>query len=778
MQFQNKLVVLSTSRAIREYINSFVATDVLLPKIITIGDFFSFCIYSNLKFATEDIRLYFLKQSIKENYYPKLGILSNYNSFIKQSDYLFKFFEELSNELVDIKTLHTHDTYALYEDHLNILEDILRTYISLLEQNGFIDKILLPSRYILNEEYIKQFSEIEIVIDGYLTNFEFQIINQISELTTLYLQLFASKYNEKNLQKFKFIHSAFKTNHTYFIDLTNNIVIGEEKVPNQSQDLAIYNFSTRHKQIDFINYSIYKMINDDIATNKICVVLPDENFATDLLLYDEAKNLNFAMGLSIVNSHFFKKLQALYEALSDLEPKSIQKLKYFHIQDSFFQFLKDYKQNKIDSEIIVQLQDFILEEIEGEIKNKIDAEFYFLENIIKIGIEFSVIEFIKLLIEKISQIKIDYVGGGEVTVLGILETRGVQFDGVIVVDFNEKQLPKLSVKDKYLSSNVKKFSNLPTAHDRKNLQKYYYDRLFKRAKKVLISYVENDQEAISIFALELFGKTKLQNTLKKITFDNNKKALEFGNFDEQIIMDIDLSKLSWSAYKLKDYLECKRRFYIKNILNIKEPQNKLYDVSKKDIGSIVHKVLELTFANSYYFDDVNKLFFAIKQNLNIFKKQNPNLVFELCIWEQKLYDFALNEINRFNQGTFVYELEKRFSCEISNVKFTGVIDRIDKLSDGKYLICDYKTSSAIKINDECDFQLEIYFMAQKELNPLLYIYDLQNAKMIQKQNIEENLTRLSGILDTLHTEKVDFQKTDKLKDCQFCPYKIMCGRDF
>lgn len=48
---------------------------------------------------------------------------------------------------------------------------------------------------------------------------------------------------------------------------------------------------------------------------------------------------------------------------------------------------------------------------------------------------------------QISQLSLSDVGGGKVTVMGLLESRGLCFDGVILVDFNEEFIPKRSVNE-------------------------------------------------------------------------------------------------------------------------------------------------------------------------------------------------------------------------------------------------------------------------------------------------------------------------------------------
>ena len=173
----------------------------------------------------------------------------------------------------------------------------------------------------------------------------------------------------------------------------------------------------------------------------------------------------------------------------------------------------------------------------------------------------------KKFLNKLNETTIDDTRSGKITVMGILESRGISFDGVILVDFNDNTVPKRSIKDKFLSSKVKQFASLPTLKNREDLQKYYYKRLLDNAKQIAISYVDDDSNTISRFSTQLFKKANIINN----DFSNilNMKN-EINLYDEDIYMDINLSLQSWSATSLKTYLECKRKYYFKYIKIIKE----------------------------------------------------------------------------------------------------------------------------------------------------------------------------------------------------------------
>ena len=768
MQFQNKLIVFPTSRAIREFVST-QNTNSLLPKLTTIGDFFQNAFYCDFKICPDEIRQKFLAASINSTNAKKLGVSTKYTIFQSQSDYIFKFFEELANEKIELSQLQTSDTYAMYEDHLSILAEILKNYLDLLEQNCFVDKITYPKKYKINNFYIEQFCNIEIVLEGYLSKFEFDSLVEISKIVTVLIRLRSTKYNVKNLEKFAFF-GPFEENTEYLLDLTNYKIISSSKMQKNNFSLTISPVESRFEQIEFINFAIYSMLQQNIDPKKICVVLPDESFAQELIVHDNEKKMNFAMGYSFVNIYFYQKFKAFCEALTDeKDPKISQKISYFSLESEFFNNSRKTKKLKATTIFLENLRDFFSNDIAEEIAEKIDFVFYYYQNLLKMGVDFSNLELLRSMSVKFGELFLDYIDGGEVTVLGILEVRDIVFDGVIIVDFNDSKLPKSSVKDKFISTRVKKFANLTTSIDRNQLQKYYYNSLLFNAKMVFVSYVLSDQDNISTFSLELFGKTKLEKSTKFFKFENLKLAK---HKNEPIYFVFTPNHISWSAYKLRDFLICKKRFFLKYIMKVDEPANDLYDANKKDIGVLVHKVLQLTFEDPNYKSDLNK---TIKKYFSQIKQENPVMIFELSVWQHKLEDFAQYEIQRLNNGAEIVALESRFDTKINGINFVGVIDRIDKIGDAYHLI-DYKTGK-IAQNDENDFQLEIYALAKKELNCKTFIYDLKNTKLQEKILDDQSLNNFFETLEILKQPIEVFEPTQKVSDCLFCLYKTICGAD-
>ena len=110
---------------------------------------------------------------------------------------------------------------------------------------------------------------------------------------------------------------------------------------------------------------------------------------------------------------------------------------------------------------------------------------------------------VSLFLQRLGSRSLDDVRGGKITVMGVLETRSVNFDVVIIVDFSESNVPKKSDKDMFLNTQIREMANLPTMSDRESLQKHYYDLLISRSKEVAISYVSSNDSSGSRFLKQL-----------------------------------------------------------------------------------------------------------------------------------------------------------------------------------------------------------------------------------------------------------------------------------
>ena len=783
MLFKKKLLVFPTSRAIRDYISKQKSNNTLLPFILTIDEFLKKSIsLSNLKYCEEEHRVLFLNEAIKNIDIKKLGISDNFTKFLKQSDYIYRFFLELASEKVEIEEIQNVDTYDFYLEHLEILKAIKKKYIEILENNSYVDKINLDKHYEINKNFLDKFQDIELHFEGYFTKVEFEIVEKISQKIDTKIIFYSNSYNQKSLEVFKNLNINLKIDYKYKIDLTNKIIIDEEEIKSLLESYEIKGFSSRLNQIAYIKSCIEKSVLNGVNPKDIALVLPDESFVSSIELFDDERYFNYAMGKSIKNKELYQISNAIYLYLSEDEEKNISNISYLKIDKEFIdKSIKPFWNKVTNKELFVSITDFIKQKEKNiELIEKYDELLYKL-NITLFSNENKILlkDVYKIFLQKLSSITLDDINSGKITVLGLLETRAVSFDTVIVCDFNESYIPKISVKDKFLSTRLKQLANLPTQFDRESLQKYYYKRLISSSKNVFISYVNSETNQISRFANELFEKNIATDTndsfYKHILYDNHKISY----FDEDIISKIDLTKFIWSATSFKNFLECKRRFYLQYILKINE-----HTISLKpkgyELGDIIHSILE-----DYYSKD-NKN--SIEELFLKYKSSNPFLTLDLEVWKKKLLNFYEFDKQRLKNREIIM-IEKEFNCSFNNINIKGIIDRVDKFEDN-YEVIDYKTSSTLSVDTlktyekSVDFQLEFYYIALQQLfknsNIKAFYYDLNECLLKEEVAIQEKLELLSSKFDELKElskNEINFLKCEDKSNCLYCAYKIICNRE-
>ncbi len=779
----NNLLVLPTSRSIREYFDKDKLSNTLLPTIITIDEFFKKSLFfENKKIIDEEQRFLYLNEAVKNVNLKALGISSSFNSFLKQSDYIYRFFLEISSENVSIESIASADTYSYYEEHLEILIQIYRNYLRILEKNSAIDRINMHLFFNLNRDFIERYKKIKIFFEGYFTQFEFELVKAISQIIDLEIEFISNEYNKKSIQKFIDYGFELEVDKRYLINLSKKEIISSESLNEELDSLKIEGFSSRINQIAFIKSSVVEFINKGLNPSKIALILPDESFAKLLRLFDNEGYFNYAMGIDIYDTRLYKTLDAINSSLVDDEIKVIKNLEYINIDFEFYnEIFSNSSKSFLTKEKFHKICEYLrtLEE-NRELLEKFDEVCFRYEKLI-FSQEQAIFlkDAFKIFFQKVSALTLDDINSGKITVMGLLESRLINFDAIIICDFNESLIPKRSLKDKFLSSALKQKVNLPTVKDREDLQKYYYQRLISNSKNVAISFVKNDSDQISRFANRLFEikiSEKLHdNEYKHILYSQN----SLKHFNEDIVLDIDLSKLTWSASSLKEFLECKRKYYLNHILKIKE-----HNISLKprgyELGNIVHDSLE-----EYYKQD-KRGYEILLSIFNKYRSENPFLNLDLEIWKRKLKDFINQEEKRFEKGYKIIALEKPFLCEYEGVKLQGKIDRIDVLAD-EYFVIDYKTSSNLKISTKrtfenaTDFQLEFYFLALENLynsnNINTFYYDLYNMQLLEEVALNEKLELLKSIICGFKTTSVSFDKCENNQTCQYCVYKVICNKE-
>ena len=776
-------IVLPSARAIRHEQLQIDSQTLFLPNFITMNEFISkLCIVKDFKILDDDSRVLLLLEASDFKEFSSLQIQRNFFTFTKNSSYIFKFFEELSAEMYDISTLETSDIYGEYEEHIVILQELYKRYEQLCIQNNVLDKIFLPKVYKFNESYLKNHKEIELHVDGHLTNFELELLKKCCEFSRVNLRFSTSKFNAKMQSKFLELGIDLEKNYEYLISFNTKEIL--EKTPRvQNTNISCESFSESLLQIAFIKQKLYQAIRDGYKPENIAVILPDENIAQKLKSFDEKHNFNFAMGESFRNTQIYEVLNSTCQILEQKSKENYSRLE--RIGDKLYmQLIEIYHKNSDEVDIVEFLKEYkecFTSKRELEI---FQEELYSFKNILPFMKGMKIKSLIGLFLQRLGSRSLDDVRGGKITVMGVLETRSVEFDVVIIVDFSDSNVPKKSDKDMFLNTHIREIANLPTMMDRENLQKHYYDLLISRSKEVAISYVSSSDSSGSRFLKQLniqesspYSELNYANILFHRSMPTIKK-------DEEIVLEYSFKDTKISATRLKSFLTCKRQYYYKYI-------QKLYgheipkDMPKEyEIGNTVHLALSNLYSKKNSYDNAKDLKRDLDKELDLACGESELDKYLISIQKRRLEKFCSNEIDRFNQGWHVEACEESFEVSFAGTTLIGQIDRVDK-RENEIAVLDYKTGSYTLYNknsfmEATDFQLEFYYLLAGGLGNVstCSFYDLKDSKIVDELFMQEKLAVLeSNLKDLLNLQEINFELCEDIKNCTFCDYSTICGRD-
>ena len=780
MRNLNQLFVFTNSRKIREFNASF--NDELIPKSLSIAEFYKKAVFVNGRFECDSTYALVLMNracaSVKEAN-SVLKIPTEFFEFLKNNDYLFSFFKELAISKKSIAEIKFNDIYADFEEHLSILESVLKEYESLLDKEDLYDDITLPKIYSINEAYIRSFSEISLHIDGILSEFEWEILEKISKLTTLKIIFQTSVFNKKLIEKIRQISAIgeFENYKKYELNLNTNKLTCLENIT-KFEPVLVREFATRSLQCAYAMAKASEFVREGIKPENIAVILPDEGFSEILRLHDGAKIFNYAMGESFKNTKFYEALYYITRAINEeaspvfdqSKCESYEELGFilseFGVSEQLFEKFKASYFELYEFAKFKELMDELLVlENEPRCEEKLALELFRMENLCRY-FSFSLKQLSEIFLLNISRLSIDDVGGGKISVMGMLESRGMKFDGVIIVDFNDNFIPARSANEMFLNSKVRQKAGLISYIERENLQRFYYESLINNAKKVAISCCVNEESIPSRFLknFKTIKDEKFSDEAYLKLFLKGEASLNLS--DDEVILEHDFfaNPLSFSTLNL--FLTCPRKYYYTKIAHIDAPKGLAKELGTKQ-GNSVHSALFEYYTSEFY-----------KQNntfdLAVFKemlaKQNLTPL-EFEIWTHKFKEYEIYENERLRAGFRVLECEKEVQSEFCGVQIKGFIDRIDVGANGDVLILDYKTGEANVNSLQLAFYEALY---GGEVRSAYYALKNEPSLLCPKKSVD-NLSGEIEKLKAINKTKINFER--KSGACAFCEYVTLCRRE-
>lgn len=311
-------------------------------------------------------------------------------------------------------------------------------------------------------------------------------------------------------------------------------------------------------------------------------------------------------------------------------------------------------------------------------------------------------------------------------IMGVLESRVLDFDTVIVTSMNEGKFPAGKSQNSFIPYDVKKELGLPTFKEKDAIYTYHFYHLLQRAKNIYLIYnTENDgldagERSRFITQLEVEKQVK-----HNLTFDIYNPVLPTTAYKPMVIPKSEavmerlkeIAETGFSPSALTSYIRNPIEFYFQKILRIREVEEVEENIALNTLGTIIHETLkalydpfvgrfisEADIKNCFKLldDEVLRQFKLVYKEGEIKKGRNL-LAFEVA--KRNVSNFLKMELDSIVTGDAVkiIALEKTFSREFTHpslpfpVLIKGNVDRIE-LRNGKVRIIDYKTGKVEKTN--------------------------------------------------------------------------------
>ncbi|NRA94467.1 MAG: PD-(D/E)XK nuclease family protein [Psychroserpens sp.] len=612
----------------------------------------------------------------------------------------------------------------------------------------------------------------------------------------LFIRAFKSKWNYFNTSDFNWLHNHFS----------------------EPKDIACIGISKNIGQVKYIGQLLSELIELDQPLDKTAIVLGDESLLIPLLnsLPNNVGPINITMGLplhSIPMSSLFEELFRIHnsergnlyhkDVISIISNQFIKPLFLDNGNDVSNQIIEVIRSNNIlyisverlvtitkskaqvlellfsswgndpnkalsQCRSLVMLMKSKLEEHKS--KHLLSLEYLYRLNVvfnelIKLNNDFTYIKSIATLFglykELLKNETLDFQGEplDGLQIMGMLESRVLDFERVIIASVNEGILPAGKSYNSFIPFDVKLENEMPTYKEKDAVYTYHFYRLIQRAKHIHIIYntepdvLNGGEKSRFITQLDIDPSHSINHiTISPSVESHVVEPTQIIKSKDVINQLHGLAAKGFSPSSLTNYIRNPIAFYYEKVLGIKQFEDVEENIAYNTLGTVVHNTLEefygpitgqfLTeghlkdmrskvddtvmrhFRESYKEGDVTK-----GKNLIIFEIAKHFISQFLELEKQDLIEGNTIEIIAVETKSDVPIFIEELGIEIN---LTGKVDRVDRFN-GQTRIIDYKTGSVDsgKVN-VYDWELltSDYNKYSKSFQLLMYAYMMQKEKKI------------------------------------------------
>ena len=535
----------------------------------------------------------------------------------------------------------------------------------------------------------------------------------------------------------------------------------------QPKKIKVYEVSGNITQTKVLP-EIFKEINDH-NLSKTAVVLLDENLLpASLDAMNAVQYLNITMGFPLKNLAFSNAMKQLFYLQKQLEKKDssyyyndvLSVLEELPNSDIDQQIIANFKLNIEERNIVYiskkQFTEFLSELSYFDIFKKATSINDFLNLLIKFCYELKFRELDDILFENITHFEqsfkiiknqispysfeikmetlevlinqlvnsesIDFQGEPlqGLQVMGLLETRLLNFENIILLSTNEGKLPLGNSQNTYLPFDVRQHFELHTFLENDSIYAYHFYRLIQDSSNVhllfnaLNSGVNTGEKSRFITQMEIEDSYhQIENIIIENTSDPIQQELIQIPKTPKVLEKLEAWKSRVSASHLTSYLYNPIDFYLNKILNTRETSEIEEELSQRSYGNLVHYALQeiyqkfigkkltindLQFSYEAINEVINNAILKLNHQIEFYEKGinfihksiAERVVRNVLEYDRKLVEDGntleiLSVEGNFENVDFYLDEEKT-----DKVSFYGFIDRIDRLNRTLRII-DYKT---------------------------------------------------------------------------------------
>lgn len=377
--------------------------------------------------------------------------------------------------------------------------------------------------------------------------------------------------------------------------------------------------------------------------------------------------------------------------------------------------------------------------------------------------------FFRLLNQYLGQVSVPFEGEplAGIQVMGILETRCLDFENLIIIGLNEEIWPRAFTAPSMIPYNIRKAFGLPGIDDQDAMYSYYFYRLIQRAKNVTASWntiregTTGGELSRYAFQLKLHSPHEVQGRSLDYPFSGKTTstiAVPSGKEISQLLLNRNSEGRALSPSAIIQFLTCRLKFYFKFVLQLEEPDEISEEIDRRTFGNLFHKAVENLYQplvgktiDQKTFTDLSKDTVALESAIRrafateYFKKGEPDagsiefdgkalLIFSTLrtyLRNMVQADSEKAPITLFSlESSFYHVFPVEIDGVVRDIKIGGKIDRLDQ-SDGIVRVIDYKTGSLDTADLSCKTLGEVFIPQKKNikkeiLQALIYGYILKS----------------------------------------------------